>query len=75
MKEADDEWASSTIASSTAWIAIMPHEVWSMSMMQDPTQCLSEHVGWVDDSREVYHDEVTEESPMLKRKIANLDVT
>ena len=50
----------------SARVAIMPHEIRSMSMMKDPSQCLSQHVCWVDYAGEVNHDDVLHETPMLQ---------
>ena len=58
-----------------ARIAIVPHEVRSMSMMKDPSQCLSQHVRWIDYAGEMNHDNVLHEAPMLQCKISDFDVT
>ena len=49
-QESEGEWAPEMPSSaSTARIAVMPHHVGGMPMMQDPAQCFGEHVGRVDD--------------------------
>ena len=59
----------------SARVAIMPQEVRSMSMMKDPPQCLSQQVRWIDYTREMNHDNVLYEAPVLQCKISDFDVT
>jgi len=58
-----------------ARIAVMPHEIGGVSMMEYPSQRLREHIRRIHDSRKVDQDDVLHKSPVLKSKISNLDVT
>ena len=58
-----------------ARIAIVPHEIRSMPMMQYPSQCFGKHVRRIDYSREVNQYDVSHKSPMLKCKISDFYMT
>ena len=53
----------------------MPHEVGGMKMVEDPTQRLGKHICMIHDSRKVNQDNVLHESPMLKRKVSDFDMS
>ena len=42
--------------------------------MEDPSQCLGKGVGWVDDARDVFQDNVALLFPFLNSKVLNGDV-
>jgi len=58
-----------------ARIAIVPHEVGGMTMVENPTQSLCKHVRGVHNSRKVNQDNGLHWSPMLKCETPNLYMT
>jgi len=57
-----------------ARIAVVPHEIGGMTMVEDPTQCLGKHIRGVHDSRKVNQDDILHESPMLKCKVSDFNM-
>jgi len=51
-------------------IALVPHEMGSMTMVEYPAHCLGEHVRRINDSRKLNQDDVLHKSPMLQCKIS-----
>jgi len=60
---------------SPARIANVPHEVGGMTMVEDPTQCLGEHIHGIHDSGKVHQDDILHWSPMLKCKACDFDMS
>jgi len=48
-----------------ARIAIVLHEVGGVTMVEDPTESLRKHIGWIHDSRKVNQNDVPHKAPML----------
>ena len=53
----------------------MPHEIRCVAMVEYPTQSLGEHIRRIDDTGQMNQDYVLHESPVLKRKVPNFDMT
>jgi len=51
------------------------HEVGGVTMVEDPTQCFGKHIRWIYDSRKVNQDDVLHQSPMLKCKVSDFDMS
>jgi len=58
-----------------ARIAIVPHEARGMTMVEDPTQRLCKHIRGIHDSRKVNQDDVLHQSPMLKCKVSDFNMS
>lgn len=53
---------------------MMSHHKTRVTVIKDPAKCFCEHVSRVDNSRDVFHDNVTKDAPVLQGKISDLDV-
>jgi len=58
-----------------ARIAIVSHVVGGMAMVKDPTQCFGKHIRRIHDSGKVNQDDILHQSPMLKCKVSDLDIS
>ena len=53
---------------------MVTHEKSRMAMMEYPTKGLSEHVGWIDNARDVMELNVTKCPPMLYSEVPELNM-
>jgi len=53
----------------------VPHEVGGVTMVEDPSESLRKHIGWIHDSRKVNQHDVLYKAPMLKCKISDFHMT
>jgi len=58
-----------------ARIAIVSYEVGGMTMVEDTTQCFGKHIRRIHDSRKVNQDYILHQSPMLKCKVSDLNMS
>jgi len=58
-----------------ARIAMVPHEVGGVTMVEDPSESLRKHVGWIHDSRKVNQNDILYKAPMLKCEIPDFHMT
>jgi len=58
-----------------ARIAIVSHKVGGMTMVEDQTQHLGKHIHWIHDSRKLNQDDILHQSPMLKCKVSDFDMS